>query len=245
MARLDWHPVAPHYEVGVSRGVLYPLLDSPMVWNGLISVSESLGAEEENSVFFDGIKQFGTRSKDELVLTVEAYTYPALLDANLGMEGFCYTTQLGLDGYRIHLIYDPAFRWDDRAFKTQMLDLEPVNLTWEVVTKPIHIDGLAPSSHIFIEFTSSTPDWLIQAIEDLVYGTDNSDPYLPYPDELIPLFQEAENAHTLLVIDHGDGSWTAIGSDDVVALGSNPTEFTITSPSAIFLDSESYTLNTL
>ena len=67
----------------------------------------------------------------------------------------------------------------------------------------------------------------------------------PYPDELIPLFQEAENAHTLLVIDHGDGSWTAIGSDDVVALGSNPTEFTIASPSAIFLDSESYTLSTL
>ena len=81
----------------------------------------------------------------------------------------------------------------------------------------------------------------ISDLEDMLYGTNAEAPRLPLPDEIISIFEE--NA-LLRIIDHGDGTWTAIGPDEAITM-ITPTEFEIDWPSATYLDEETYTIRSL
>ncbi len=82
---------------------------------------------------------------------------------------------------------------------------------------------------------------MIQAIEDLLYGSASTAPRLPDPQEILDLFEEGA---ILKIIDHGDGTWTAIGPDDVVYM-TDPDTFEINWPSVVYLDEDTYQVSSL
>ena len=77
----------------------------------------------------------------------------------------------------------------------------------------------------------------LQAIKDMIYGTATTDPRFPTLDELRALF---EVYGILVIIDNGDGTWTAIDqADDYISMDS-PTRFTINNADATYLDATTY-----
>lgn len=95
--------------------------------------------------------------------------------------------------------------------------------------------GHAPTSHIIID-EKTTWHEALTALTNALYGTASTNPRLPSPEEVLAIFY---NNATLRIIDHGDGTWTAIGPDDVVKMLST-TEFQINWPSAVYLNSTTY-----
>jgi hypothetical protein len=81
----------------------------------------------------------------------------------------------------------------------------------------------------------------MEALEDVLYGTDDESPRLPSPEEVFEIFEE--NA-ILRIIDNGDGTWTAIGPDSAIEMLDSET-FEITWPSAVYIDADTYTISSL
>jgi hypothetical protein len=64
-------------------------------------------------------------------------------------------------------------------------DLE--ELSWELSTTPVEVEGFNPTAHIVIDSTRITSDNL-KTLEDKLYGTADTEATLPTPEELIALF---------------------------------------------------------
>ena len=123
MAVLVWDNTGERrYELGVSKGVLYPqtaggTYPKGVVWNGLTSVSESPDGADKTDLWADNIKYASLRAAETFGATIEAYTYPDefcacdgtadILSASthglyLGQQqrqrfGLCYRTEVGSD----------------------------------------------------------------------------------------------------------------------------------------------------
>lgn len=209
-----------YYETGVSRGVLYPFDSqskkySPgVVWNGLISVTESPSGAEPNPMYADDIKYLNILSNEDFAATVEAYTYPPEFatcngekeltkGVRIGQQkrqifGMCYRTVLGNDvdgndaAYKLHFIYGALAAPSEKAYSSINDSPEATTFSWELSTTPVNVTGGAPTASLTIESTDLTEAQL-KAIEDAIYGTATADPYLPLPDEVKALIDGADN----------------------------------------------------
>jgi len=138
--------------------------------------------------------------------------------------------------YRLHLVYNVLF--SPEGFSHEQ---SPVTShSWGFTTLPIDIPGAKRSAHLIVE-TSIAYSWVIEILEDILYGTEGNAPRLPLPEEIVDIF---ETNAILQIIDNGDGTWTAIGPDSVVYL-TDPDTFEISWPSAVYIDADSYTVSTL
>lgn len=236
MTRLSFSDNA--YEAGASLGVLYPQKNPGISWNGLVSVVEQTDSETPDYVYLDGIKTYIGSKREVLSLSVEAFTYPPILDdIHQEIPGFSYQTVLN-NRKLIHLIFNPFFVLDEKTNTTVTDSTDPANFVWNCYTRPEKLNELAPTSHLIIDI-SNTKSQFVQFVEDTLYGSAVKDAEFLPAQNWVSAFLEMETAETLLIVDHGDGSWTAVGSDSMVNLTA-PTEFQINSPTAIFLDAESY-----
>jgi hypothetical protein len=78
-------------------------------------------------------------------------------------------------------------------------------------------------------------------VEDVLYGSEDGDARLPDIGDLLDLFEQ----HAILtVIDHGDGSYTIIGPDDVVQ-PIDATSYSISWPSVVQIDEDTYRVSSL
>ena len=215
MSRLIWDNAGErYYETGVKRGVLYPTkadgtYDKGVVWNGLSSVSESPSGAEANAIYADDQKYLELRSAEEFGATVEAYTYPdefAVCDGSaevasgvmVGQQtrkrfGLCYRTILGNDtetdnyGYKLHLIYNAMAAPSERSYQTVNDSPEAITFSWEMTTTPIAVgDNYKPTASMIIDSTKCDKTKLEQ-LEDVLYGTKDSDARLPLPAEVISI----------------------------------------------------------
>jgi hypothetical protein len=100
------------------------------------------------------------------------------------------------------------------------------------------MDGYRPTSHVVLDTRTTDPS-VISAVEDILYGTDEDQARLPSLDDLIAAY---DTISTLTVVDNGDGTWTATAPFDVIRMLDDET-FEITSPTAIFIDEDTYTLS--
>jgi len=213
-----------------------------MVWNGLVSAQENRTNSGTKPLYQEGEKRFDRAYLDDFGLTLETYTYPEILDLEVKeYAGLSYRTSHG-DRDRIHLVYNVTFTPDDFKHSSLTGDAEAETFTWVVDARPIELDGYAPSSHLIIEISNEIPSILVDYIIETLYGTDESDPRLPTPKELIEIFKEAQFGSTLLIIDHNNGLWTAIGPDEVVKMV-GPTQFIIDAPTAIMRGPDWYTVS--
>lgn len=237
MTRLAWDLQRERaFRQGVSYGVLYPHTNVGVAWNGLVSVSEASEGADITIGYVDGIPYYQERASEGFQATVEAFTYPDEMDLTPPF-GFSYRVEQE-DSYELHLVYNAAFLPDvkDRSSLDESIQL--TNFRWTLSTLPIQIPDVKATSHIVIE-SGSTYSVILSLIEDLLYGSDTVDSRLPSPSEVIDIFEQ--NA-LFRIIDNGDGTWTAIGPESWIQM-LDATTFQITSPSAIFLDADTYKIS--
>lgn len=260
MARLVWDGIGERFfEAGIDRGVLYVESQPGVVWNGLTSVSETSSGGEAQPYYIDGIKYLNVPDAQEFEGTIEALTYPeqftvceglveafhGLMVTNQGRKSFglAYRTLIGNDiagidkGYKIHLIYNALAEPTARENRTMDDSPNPENFSWKITTLPPPITGYRRTAHFIIDSRTTDPVALT-AIENILYGTESLTSRLPLPAELLTIF---ETSSSFVVVDNGDGTFTATGTDLEVFM-SGIDEFTIDTPGAVFIGPDTYTL---
>jgi hypothetical protein len=186
-----------------------------VAWNGLTTVTESPSGAESNPQYADNIKYLNLISAEEFGGTIEAFTYPDEFSQCDGTEvpiagvvvgqqgrrmfGLAYRTQVGNDldgtnhGYKLHLIYGAQAAPSEKAYATINDSPEAITFSWEITTNPVpvtaEVDGrpLKPTAQMVIDSTK-VDDADLQALEDVLFGTESDDPRLPLPDEIITMF---------------------------------------------------------
>ena len=206
-------------EYGTSNGVLYPqksdgTYDTGVVWNGLTAVTESPDGAEPNDLYADDIKYASLRSAETFGATIEAYTYPdefAVCDGSaspvagvfLGQQkrmpfGFSYVTQVGNDtatddddGYKLHLWYNCTASPSERSYETVNDSPDAITFSWEINTTPVPVKGYKPVSTITIDSTKldAAGKAKLDTLKEQLYGSDNSEPTLPSPDDVLAAFK--------------------------------------------------------
>lgn len=216
MARLKWDQVGERlYETGVQKGVLYDQdstgnYPSGVAWNGLTGVTESPSGAEQTPLYANNSKYAVLTSAEEYGATIEAYTYPKEFEkcdgsaevapgVTIGQQkrspfGFSYRTEIGNDtegtkhGYKLHLVYNCMASPSEKGHSTVNDSPEAITFSWELTTTPVEVDGHEPTASITIDSTVVDAERL-SALEDILYGTEEEEPRLPLPDEVITLLK--------------------------------------------------------
>ncbi len=260
MARLDWNTFGSRfYEVGIDRGVLYVDGYSGVPWNGLTSVNETPSGGDPKSLYNDGVKYLAVPSSEEFEGTVTAFTYPDEFSRCDGMAeprgglflthqrrksfGLSYRTMIGNDAsdsaaYKLHIVYNALASPSDRSNETIKDSTDPNDFSWKITCKPPAMAGYKPTAHIVIDSRKTDP-LALSAIEDILYGTDEDASRIPTLAEVIAAY---DIVPTLIVVDNGDGTWTATAPFDVIRMLDDDV-FEITAPTAVFVDDDTYTLS--
>lgn len=261
MTVLQWDQIGDRvFESGVDRGVLYFPEGGGVAWNGIISVSESPNATVR-PVYFDGVKSDDIVTPGDWAGTLNAYTYPeeflrfeGVLEDQSGFWvadqpnltfGLSYRTKvgddvLGLDlGYKIHLLYNLTAIPSAKAYATLTVDPTPINFSWSLSSIPENIDGYRPTAHVIIDSRTMDP-YLLQDVEDLLYGDEDGVPTLP---PLKGFHAFVRNWNRLIITDNLDGTWTAESRTDGYITMLSDTEFEITTDSAEYLDAVTYEIS--
>lgn len=218
MSKLVWDNIGERfYETGIKNGVLYVQDDQGaygkgVAWNGLTAVTESPSGAEPTALYADDIKYLTLMSAEEFGGTIEAYTYPAEFAAcngeasiaegvMIGQQarsgfGLCYRTTLGNDvkgneyGYKLHLVWGAKASPSERSYSSINDSPEAQTMSWEFTTTPVAVAGFKPTAIITIDSTKCTKEKL-EALEALLYGTDDAEASLPTPDEVVTMMKAA------------------------------------------------------
>lgn len=183
-------------------------------WNGLTAITESPSGAEASPLYADDIKYLNLISAEEFGGTIEAYTYPdefAECDGSaevadgvmIGQQtrkmfGLSYVTTLGNDtqsndyGYKLHLVWGAQASPSERSYATINDSPEAITFSWEFTTTQVEITTkigdktFRPISNLTIDSTKADKEKLKQ-LEDILYGTEDNEPRLPLPDEVISI----------------------------------------------------------
>lgn len=200
---------ARYFELGLDKGVLFPMTGPGVAWSGLLSVNETPTGAEERPYYLDGVKYLNLRSAEEFAATIEAFGAPpefnqcdGTVEIHTGLFatqqprqpfGMSYRTRIGNDlegadhGYKIHLVYNALAAPAARSRETISDTLEPAKVSWAISTLPPSITGYKRTAHFVVDSKTTDPSVLVE-LEELLYGTESTDSELPTPDELIAIF---------------------------------------------------------
>ena len=260
MTALAWDRVGERvYQTGVDHGVLYLHDGTVVVWNGLTNVEESSNFELK-SFYLDGVKYLETLIQGDFSGKLTAFTYPNEFDSVNGIidvgpiPGFdyydqppksfnlSYRTKLGNDiegteyGYKIHLLYNVLASPDTFSFNTLNDSVEPVEFGWTLSGTPPRLAKFRPTIHVSIDSTETDP-YLLEILENMLYGTNTNNPRLPSIKEVAEFFGYLG---ALLIVDHGGGMWSAIDESDTYITMIDDTTFQIDDVDATYLDPDTY-----
>lgn len=226
MAKLTWDATGEKlFEAGVDHGVLYPVGENGtypkgVVWNGLITISESPEGGDENAFYADNIKYGVLRGTEDFGGSIEAYTYPDEWEACDGSAtlatgavvsqqtrkafGLCYRTLIGNDvdglehGYKLHLVYGATASPSEKSRETINDSPDASSMSWDFTTVPVNVGtGFKPTSHIIVDSTKATETGLT-ALENALYGCEADttagieaqEAHLPLPAEVVTLLSK-------------------------------------------------------
>jgi hypothetical protein len=262
LAVLEWDKAGERtYELGVDRGVLYLREGTVVVWNGLRGMEESYDRETQ-SFYIDGVKYLQKMSPGDFSGKLRAYTYPDQFDEVIGAEtvgegltyhgqapklfNLSYRTKIGNDldgmdhGYKIHILYNLMAVADPIGYSTLEEAITPIEFAWTVTGTPEPAVGHRPTVHVTIDSRKTNPA-VLEQIENILYGTPTSNARLPSLQEVTDLM---EMFGALVIVDNGDGTWTAIDLADQYITMDSPIQFTIDNVDATYLDLDTYTVST-
>lgn len=214
MSKLAWDQTGERlYETGVRKGVLYPqssdgTYPKGVAWNGLIGITEKPTGAESNPLYADDIKYLDLTSAEEFEANVEAYTYPPEFGECDGSAeiakgviagqqpripfGMSYRTIIGNDvssdeyGYKLHLIYGAKAAPSEKGYESVSDDPDAITFSWDLTTTPVAIEGYSPTASLTIDSTK-TDAVKLEALEEILYGSEDAEPKLPLPDEVVAL----------------------------------------------------------
>ena len=214
MSKIVWDAIGEHtFETGVRNGVPYlkgaeGTYDTGVAWNGLTSVSESPEGAEPTDLYADDIKYLTLMSAENFKATIEAYTYPVEFEecdgsatiakgVVIGQQsrkpfGLCYRTAIGNDtdgnehGYKLHIVYGCQASPSEKQYSTINDSPEAITFSWEVNTTPVNVNGKKPTATLIIDSTKADKAKLT-ALEAILYGSEQTEPRLPLPDEIATL----------------------------------------------------------
>lgn len=188
-----------------------------VAWNGLTAVNENPSGAEPNPQYADNMKYLNLISVEEYAYTIEAFGCPpeflecdgtaeAATGVYFGQQprkafGFVFESKKGNDtlgsdyGKEIHLIYNSLASPTEKQHATENDSPEAPTWSWEANSTAIPVTAInaktgkpyKPVSCITIDSTLVTKAKL-DALEDLLYGTENAEPTLPSPDQVITMF---------------------------------------------------------
>lgn len=239
MTRIVWDS-SLGMQTGVDRGVIYPRIGPGTGWNGLTAVIED-SATEEKSRYLDGVKTRIRRTRGEFSGSIEAYTYPdelydkVLVQQRAQTFGLSYRVAAG-ESHRLHLVYNVVIVPTGRDHQQR----DPGMLKWNFSTLPIDIPFAGRSAHLIVDGNYAYP-WVISDLEDILYGSEATEPRLPTPQEVWDI---VEAGSILLVVDYGDGTFAIIGPDDAITMTS-ATTFEVDWPSVVNIDADTYRISSL
>lgn len=261
MTAIAWDEVGTRkYQSGVDRGVLFLTDGDAVAWNGLVSVEEQ-ATDSSTPYYIDGVKYLDSKSIGDFSATIKAYTYPDEFDEIQGIGGngsgvlfdkqgsktfgLTYRTRIGNDvdldlGYKIHLLYNLTVISDAKAYNTIANQVDPITFSWTVNGVPIVVPRFRPTAHIILD-TTQLPDGAIEAIEDILYGTDITNPRLLEVEELLDLADGVASA--IHIVDNGDDTWTATGPATLITM-TDESEFQIAEVNSTVVDPDTYSIPT-
>jgi hypothetical protein len=206
----------PITELGSGVTTFY---ETGIAWNGLTSVSKSPSGAEANDIYADNIKYASLRSAETFGATIEAYTYPNEFAQCNGLDetenglylgqqmrksfGFCFRTDIGDDSdngidvndkYKLHIIYNATASPSEESFSTINDSPEAITFSWEISTIPVEAGtGYLPTAILTIDKSLLTTKGLskLATLEQVLYGTNGTEPRLPNPKDVIDFFKAA------------------------------------------------------
>ena len=216
MTKVAWNESGERmFEAGVDRGVLYVDPTKGVAWNGLISVAEAPAGGATTPLYIDGQRYFNDQAIEEFEATITAYMYPDEFDVcdgaqsvNNGLSAMhqvrrpfslSYRTLVGNDvdgqdhGYKIHLVYGALAEPSQRSNNSLSDSIDPFNFSWRIVTVAPRFTGYRPTSHFVVD-SRDTPPELLSTVEEILYGSDLSNPRIPNVPELLSIFTSFEAA---------------------------------------------------
>ena len=261
MSALTWDEIGERiYQTGVDRGVLYPRDAEAVVWNGITGVEES-STVELKSHYFEGVKYLEVLIPGDFVGKLKAITYPEEFDVVQGIlevaEGLSfyeqpsqqfnlsYRTKIGDDiqgltlGYKIHFLYNVIAKPETNLFNSLNDQVSPTEFVWSLTGTPDRAPRVRPTCHATID-SRTTPPEVLELIENQLYGTVSTVPNMPSLADLAEYFGYLGS---LVIIDNGNGTWTAIDESDGFINMLNPTTFVIDNADATYLNADTYTIS--
>lgn len=190
--------------------------DTGYPWNGLTNVTESPSGAESNKQYADNKVYLNILSAEEFNFTIEAFTFPDQFAINDGSAevmpgvtigqqnrrpfGMSWRTLIGNDtemldyGYKIHLAYGALAAPTEKASGTVNESPEASAFSWECSTTPVEVPGtnpvtgkpFRPTATLVLDSTKLSAENL-EALEDILYGTEGAEPRLPLPAEVFEL----------------------------------------------------------
>lgn len=262
MPKLVWDRLGDRvFETGLDQGVLYLPDGSAVPWNGLTEIKE-IPDKETNPVYYDGMKIQDQPSLGSFSASMKAITYP---DEFLEIEGYasmrrglfageqppkvfglCYRTKIGNDldeeaGYKIHLIYNLTAIPHEKSHASMTDTPSMEEFEWDIFAVPEEVPGLAPTAHFAIDTRELDP-WLLEEIEEKLYGSTSFSAFLIPMAEMITFINEW---YRVKIVDNGDGTWTATEQREgfISFLDHADTLFEIDHINAVYTDDNTYVLS--
>lgn len=208
--RITWTQVGERYfEAGIDRGVLFVDNNPGVPWIGLVNFNQRQSGGESSPRYLDGIKISNRSAPEEFEGTLEAYTCPIEFErcdgthrAENGLRvtqqrrrsfNMVYRSKVGneisgLDrAYKLHLMYNLKAEPSDRRYGTLVDQNDPQTFSWKITSRAVPIEGFRPSAHFIVD-SRDIPAELLTQLEDILYGTEETDSSIPTPGELLFMF---------------------------------------------------------
>jgi hypothetical protein len=209
MPRLVWNRLEDRsYEIGVDHGVLYVPDENNVfkgvVWNGLTRVTKDSTRDTE-ATYFDGVKIHNYIKQTEFKGSLDAITYPkeferlegsyelkcgiTLGEQPPGLFGLAYRSLVadGLgdtSGYKLHVLYNLQATPSDKEYGTMNDSPELMEFSWTLESIPEPVPNFRPTAEITLDSRRVDPLLMMQ-IEDILYGNDVDDGYLPTMESML------------------------------------------------------------
>ena len=213
--RLSWDSIDERlYRDGADHGVLYvkrePGYDIGVPWNGITGIDDNVSGRELTSLYTNDIRARLLKTKPERGGTIKCFTYPPEFEECLGGDeintglvlydqeetpfGVTYRSKIGnaVDGIDhaeiVYIYYGLNITSTTQNVSTIGAEVDPDELSFAFTSIPEPMTDHDPVS--LLTFRSDRVfDMQWERLLDTLYGTDETDPTLPYPDDLLHLLE--------------------------------------------------------
>lgn len=201
----DWHSAPMRtFTIGVDRGYLYVGSQSAP-WSGLVNVNVDSPEGEVAKRYLDGEIYHIQLPPSDFSGSLEAYTYPRLLESRIGIQpltqsklrahgqayqpfNMTYRTMVG-DGtspdshYRLHFLYNVYAVDSGSDYSTINASPEPGTFSFDLYAIPEEVTGFRNTSYFEID-SRDVNKYLLEFFEGILYGSEGTTPTLPTVQEI-------------------------------------------------------------